>query len=249
VTFGSLFSGIGGFDLGLERAGMKCVWQVEIDPFCRQVLAKHWPHVRRWDDVRTFPPEGDNDNALRRQYVDLICGGFPCQPLSLAGRLKGENDERFLWPDFARIIRILGPRYVLVENVPGVLSHGLGRLLRDLAKIGYDAVWAVLSACSMGAPHTRERVFVLGNSQSVKAWSDGRPESAQTEKRWVPEPGKRPRAAGTPWADEPRISRTLDGVSNRMDRNKSLGNAVIPQVAEWLGKMILSIEQNSSEQA
>src|SRR5262245_38127917 len=113
LTFGSLFAGIGGFDLGFERAGMKCVWQVEIDPYATKVLEKHWPHVRRHDDVQTFPPAGD-------WRCDVICGGFPCQPVSLAGKRRGQDDERWLWPHFSRIIRELRPRFAVVENVPGL---------------------------------------------------------------------------------------------------------------------------------
>src|SRR5687767_562507 len=111
MTFGSLFAGIGGFDLGFERAGMRCEWQVEIDPYCRRVLAKHWPDVRRWDDVRTFPPDGD-------WGVDVICGGFPCQDISAAGKQAGIEGERSgLWGEYERIIRVLRPRIVVVENV------------------------------------------------------------------------------------------------------------------------------------
>jgi DNA (cytosine-5)-methyltransferase 1 len=135
LTFGSLFAGIGGFDLGLERAGLVCQWQVEIDPFCRKVLEKHWPQVKRYDDVRTV-------GAGTLEAVDLVCGGFPCQPHSLAGRRQGSADERDLWPEFARVIRELGPRWVLAENVPGLLSIDAGRvfgnILQDLAACGYD---------------------------------------------------------------------------------------------------------------
>src|SRR6266850_6229536 len=125
-TFGSLFAGIGGFDLGLERAGWICRWQVELDPFCQRVLAKHWPDVRRYGDVRAFP-EPDTER------VDLICGGFPCQPVSVAGKRRAQADERWLWPEFARVVRALRPHLVLVENVPGLLQRGIGDVLGDLA--------------------------------------------------------------------------------------------------------------------
>lgn len=238
MTFGSLFSGIGGMDLGLERAGMECVWQVENDPYCLKVLEKNFPRVDQWGDVRTFPPGPPLSTAFLFR-PDLICGGFPCQPVSLAGAGKGEKDARWLWPEFERIIRLFGPSYVIVENVPGLFSRGLGLVLRDLAKAGYDAEWGVLSACSMGATHTRERVFIVGYAQSIQAWCNTGLIPAKAPDRWVPVPGKRPRAEGTPWANEPGISRTLDGVPHRMDRNKALGNAVVPQVAEWLGRYIL----------
>ena len=158
MRVGSLFSGIGGLELGLERTGMETVWQVECDPYALKVLEKHWPNVRRHTDVRTFPPtEGD-------WSCDLICGGFPCQDVSLAGKREGlvEGNRSGLWFEFARIIRTLRPRYVIVENVPGLLSDGFGRVLGDLAESRYDAEWGVLSAAGVGAPHLRRRVFVIG---------------------------------------------------------------------------------------
>lgn len=156
MTFGSLFAGIGGMDLGLERAGLTCKWQVEIDGYCRRVLAKHWPDVRRWDDVRAFPPaEGD-------WSVDLIAGGFPCQDISSVGRRAGIEGERSgLWSRYAEIVGLLRPSYVLMENVPNLLSLGLDRVLGDLSAIGYDAEWETLPAGAFGAPHLRWRVFVV----------------------------------------------------------------------------------------
>ena len=157
LTFGSLFAGIGGFDLGLERAGMRCEWQVEIDPYARAVLAKHWPNVRRHEDVRTFPPpEGE-------WGVDVICGGFPCQDISVAGKGAGLAGERSgLWYEFARIIGELRPRYVIVENVAALLARGMGTVLGDLSTLGYDAEWHVIPASAVGAPHRRERVWIVG---------------------------------------------------------------------------------------
>lgn len=135
---------------------MRCVWQVEIDDHARRVLARHWPHVRRWDDVRTFPPP-DGDWGC-----DLIAGGFPCQDISNAGRRAGINGKRSgLWSEFARIIRVLRPQYVLVENVPALLVRGMDTVLGDLAACGYDAQWDVLSAAAVGAPHLRERLFLV----------------------------------------------------------------------------------------
>src|SRR5215510_9060927 len=117
LTFGSLFAGIGGIDLGLERAGMECRWQVEIDPFCRQILAKHWPEVKRYDDIRKLA-------ASDLEPVDLMAGGFPCQDLSQAGKRAGiEGTRSGLWFEFARLVRGLRPRYVLIENVPGLLVY------------------------------------------------------------------------------------------------------------------------------
>lgn len=181
LTFGSLFAGIGGIDLGLERAGLACAWQVETDPYAIRILEKHWPRVRRHDDVRTFPP--DEPGGWR---VDCVNGGFPCQDLSLAGRGRGLAGERSgLWREFARIVRVLRPRYVLVENVPGLLVRGLGRILGDLAALGYDAEWDVLPAIALGAPHIRARVFILANLPDAESngWFEGRPESAREQGR------------------------------------------------------------------
>jgi len=172
VTFGSLFSGIGGLDLGLERAGMRCAWQCELDDYARRVLAKHWPNVRRHDDVRTFPPEGE-------WHVDLIAGGFPCQDLSLAGRREGLEGERSgLWWEFARVIRVLRPRYVLVENVPGLLAPPdggkqapMGCVLGELARLGYDAEWQSIPASAFGSTQLRFRVFVIAYPQGYRSGS------------------------------------------------------------------------------
>jgi len=139
MRFGSLFAGIGGFDLGLERAGMECVWQVEIDPYCQKVLAKHWPQVKRYDDVR----ECGEHNL---ETVDLICGGFPCQPHSVAGKRRGAVDDRNLWPEYRRVLAELRPRWVLGENVPGIVTTMLDEVLSDLESEGYAATTIVLPA-------------------------------------------------------------------------------------------------------
>ncbi|MBI4374078.1 MAG: DNA (cytosine-5-)-methyltransferase, partial [Deltaproteobacteria bacterium] len=164
ITFGSLFAGIGGFDLGLERAGMKCAWQVELGDYATRILEKHWPHVTRHRDVR----ECGQHNL---EPVDLICGGFPCQPHSFAGMRKGSDDARDLWEEFARIIRELEPRWVLAENVPGILSTESGRyfgcILRDLATLGYDVEWECIPASVVGAPHRRERIWIFATKRMV----------------------------------------------------------------------------------
>ena len=149
MRFLSLFAGIGGIDLGLERAGMTCVAQVEIEPFRRQVLAKHWPEVPKFDDVRTV-----NRETLRDVLpIDLIAGGFPCQDISNAGKRRGiiDGERSGLWSEFDRLIRDLRPRFVLVENVSALLDGGMGVVLRSLAESGFDAEWAVLPASWFGA--------------------------------------------------------------------------------------------------
>lgn len=164
LTFGSLFSGIGGIDLGLERTGMQCAWQVEIDGYATQVLQKHWPHVARFRDIRDC-------GACNLPPVDLVAGGFPCQPHSYAGKRQASADERNLWPEFARIIREIRPRWVLAENVVGLLSSEdgqfFGGVLRDLAQSGYDAQWFCLRASDVGAPHQRERVFIVAYASGI----------------------------------------------------------------------------------
>jgi DNA-cytosine methyltransferase len=152
-VIGSLFSGIGLLDLGLERAGLGSpTWQVEIDPWCRKVLARHWPSAERFDDVRAFaPPSAD---------VRVVCGGFPCQPHSVAGKRLGAADERHLWPDYARIIREARPSVVIIENVPGLRTTELRGVLVDLAELGFDAEWTTFSAGSIGAPHRRSRLWI-----------------------------------------------------------------------------------------
>lgn len=166
ITFGSLFAGIGGLDLGLERAGMVCRWQVEIDPFCRKVLAKHWPGVPKHGDIRKV-------TGSELEWVDWICGGYPCQPFSQAGKRAGTDDARHLWPEFWRLIRVLRPAGVLLENVPGHLSLGFGEVLGDLARLGYDAEWLCLRASDFGAAHLRKRVFVVAYRNAGHFGTDG----------------------------------------------------------------------------
>ena len=231
MTFGSLFSGIGGMDLGLERAGMVCKWQVEIDPFCQKVLAKHWPDVKRYGDIREV-----NGNEL--ESVDLIAGGFPCQDVSAIGLRRGVDagQRSGLYREMLRLVRHLRPGIVLMENVSGLFVDGLGRVLGDLAEIGYDSEWHCLSACAFGAPHPRERVFIL-------AYPEGKgPQTGGILRRVTPGSAEcsncRPNYLGS-WPSASGIVGVADGVPNRMDRVKSLGNAVVPQVAEWIGRRIL----------
>jgi DNA (cytosine-5)-methyltransferase 1 len=155
-----LFSGLGGFSLGLERTGgFETAAFCEIDPFCRQVLAKHWPGVKQYDDIRKLTGAQLRADGIS---VDAICGGFPCQDVSLAGKRGGlEADRSGLWAEYDRLIGELGPRLVLVENTPGLLSLGMGRVLGDLAARGYDAQWDCIPANRVGAPHERDRVWIV----------------------------------------------------------------------------------------
>ncbi len=243
LTFGSLFSGIGGMDLGLERAGWKCVWQCEIDPYATRVLEKHWPHVRRWDDVRTFPPAGE-------WGCDLIAGGFPCQDISEAGKRVGIDGKRSgLWAEYLRVIRVVRPRFVIVENVSAILVRGMGRVLGELAECGYDAEWDCLPAGVFGAWHFRERIFVVayptsgGHPRHGGKGKDCRQSSCPGERgelfRFACNDGSSKLLVGRPrrgtWGFEPGVGRVADGVPSRVDRLRGIGNAVVPQVAEWIG--------------
>ncbi len=162
----SLFSGVGGLELGFERSGMKIVGQVEIDRYCQQVLTKHWPNIRRWGDIHEFNDMLESGSIT--VTADLICGGFPCQPFSTAGNRKGTEDDRWLWPEFYRTVCAVRPGWVVIENVPGLLSIDSGRvfagILKDLSEAGYDAEWCVLSAAQVGAPHLRKRLFIVAYS-------------------------------------------------------------------------------------
>ena len=158
----SLFSGVGGLDLGLQRAGMRMVGLVERDAFCRSVLSRHWPEVPIHDDVKTAT---DWWTAMPRPAVHVVAGGFPCQPHSAAGRRQGVADSRWGWPWMFDVVRLLRPDYVLVENVANILAdtEAFGWLLADLASIGFDARWSLLSACALGAPHVRSRLFLVAH--------------------------------------------------------------------------------------
>jgi DNA (cytosine-5)-methyltransferase 1 len=231
LTVGSLFAGIGGFDLGLERAGFEIKWQVEIDPFCRAVLAKHWPQVKRYDDVRTVGAE------LER--VDVICGGFPCQDISLAGRGAGLAGERSgLWSEYLRVIRELRPRYVLVENVAALLARGMGTVLGDLAKIGYDAEWICVPASAFGAVHKRDRTWIVSYANGDH--DSERPDTRRPIFQW----SRWAEPSGIPWWETvPGVGRVVDGIPDQVDRLKGLGNAIVPQIAEWIGRRILEAEE------
>ena len=237
----SVFSGIDGLGLGLQRAGMRLIAQVERDPYCRSVLAHQWPEVPRHDDVRTAPEWWA---SKPRPAAHVVAGGFPCQPFSLAGRRLGTADQRWGWPWMATVIRLVRPRYVLVENVPALLADhdAFGCVLGDLAALGLDAEWTVLSACALGAPHTRERLFLLAYPHG----GDGTPRLGTRQGQAVPhrhgDPG--------PWADPVdglletarRSRRVADGIPDPLEpaRVRALGNAVVPQVAEHLGRLILA---------
>ena len=260
LTFGSLFAGIGGFDLGFERAGFECRWQVEIDNYATKILEKHWPKVHRQRDIREC-----NANNLER--VDCIIGGFPCQDISYAGRGAGLDGERSgLFFEAIRLVRELQPRAIVLENVAALLTRGLDRVLGTLAEIGYDAEWHCIPAAAVGAPHIRDRVFVIasladsncerfskagcsksgcGASGCGSSLADAEIEGL--ERREVRRDfGSRLaglREGGRPisdhWIVEPAVGRVANGIPARVDRLRCLGNAIVPQVAEVVARMAL----------
>src|SRR3990167_8053162 len=189
LSQGSLFSGIGGFDLGFERAGFTTVWQVERDPYCQAVLAKHFPDAKRYADVRSVhgvlahAKSGDAlydaPQQIRRaaaesphpcrtdgclQTPTILTGGFPCQPFSVAGKRRGIDDDRYLWPQMRRVIEEVRPRWVVAENVPGLIKFALDQMLSDLEALGYTVGAVTIPACAVDAPHRRERVFILAHT-------------------------------------------------------------------------------------
>jgi DNA (cytosine-5)-methyltransferase 1 len=269
----SLFAGIGGFDLGLERTGgFETVAFCEIDPFCQRVLAKHWPEVPCYDDIRALTAERLAADGIT---VDAIVGGFPCQDLSHAGKRGGlEASRSGLWFEYKRLIRELRPYVAVVENTPGLLSLGMGTVLGDLAALGRNAQWDCIPANRLGAPHERGRVWILsytdenGFQERVHvAGACGEACCCQFEGREThgvfasaqptdADAGERPLGWATgrvgrlfqpvPWhgawpiTSEPVLGRGADGLPDRLDRIGALGNAVVPQIPELIGRAILA---------
>jgi DNA (cytosine-5)-methyltransferase 1 len=241
-----LFSGIGGFSLGLERAGgFETVAFCEIEPYCRKVLAKHWPHVPCYDDVRTLTAD-----TLRRDgiAVDAICGGFPCTDLSVANVFgKGLAGERSgLWREYARLVRELRPQFVIVENVAILLGRGADDVLGDFAEAGYDAEWAAIPASRIGAPHHRDRLWIVAHPRRTR-----RQRHQQIFSIFESEAAASA-FDGNPFADAWRALdggfadiRPGNGLSVVMERRKlsCTGNAVVPQIPELIGKAIMQAVQ------
>ncbi len=318
LTVGSLFAGIGGLELGLERAGMKVKWQVEIDGYATKVLEKHWPRVARWRDITTFPPDasGEQDNIQHKEprrpgkqrrhsvdtrtkaarqangkasadrtircgeswSVDLICGGFPCQDISTAGKRAGLHGDRSgLFFEAIRVVELLRPRWLLLENVAGLLARGLDEVLATLAEVGFDAEWHCLQAADFGAPHIRDRIFIIAHADRKRS-AAGATDSPAREKGIpaifddycsdITNTNRRPNCSDTPptrpkkgqqlrgkisrirtgsdwWATEPDVGRVANGIPARVDRLRGIGNAVVPQIAEWLGRQIIEMSPDS----
>jgi DNA (cytosine-5)-methyltransferase 1 len=264
----------------------------EVDPWCRRVLAKHWPDVPCHDDVRTL--KGEDVGA-----IDLICGGYPCTPFSQAGQRRGAEDDRHLWPEMHRLVAAIRPRWVLCENVVGHISMGLDDVLSDLEGEGYTCQTFVVGAVAVDSPHRRQRIWVVANADDTerralntarqrdqgrddanglsgrqqvssrsepsgeeRAVADAHSERQQEQRqpiglafdgvergcRWLPEPdvgflvdGLSAGLAGLTWPPEPDdVPRVAKGVSNRVSKLKALGNAVVPQIPEMIGRAIMA---------
>jgi len=332
-----LFSGIGGFSLGLERAGMETVAFCEIEKFPQKVLKKHWPEVPIYDDIRKLTREQLTKDGIGT--IDLICGGFPCQPFSQAGKQKGFDDDRDLWPEMFRVIQEVRPRWVIGENVAGFVNMGLDRTLTDLEGAGYRTEQVIIPACAVGAPHRRDRIWIVawdtqsqrvGNvggisegknadaggickdgyvanpsgingRRNIKRGSGGNNErqlvegfrsppsvitQGPSEASGVVADSNHPGLEGgeeaggdggdrqkpddqhswgcdwrgsqhwavksrmgdlvngvSPWMVEPDIPRVAKGIKDRTSKLKGLGNAVVPQIPEIIGRAIMEIER------
>lgn len=243
-----LFAGIGGIGLGLERTGgFKVHWQVEIEPYAQKVLQKNWPDAYLHDDVKTFPPADLHCDA------DVIAGGFPCQDISTAGSGEGLTGARSgLFFEIVRIAQRLRPKYLLLENVAALIVRGMGDVLRELAKIGYDAQWHCLPASAVGAPHRRDRVFIVADTNIIRQSGSGefvQSIRAKAFENWKASQFK-PERFASQWETEPGVGRVVNGISSGVDRSsrlKCLGNAVVPQVAQVMGEYILFLENELNQ--
>ena len=238
-----LFTGIGGFALAAQWVGgIETVGFCEIDPWAQKVLKKNFPNVPIHDDVKTLDPK----NYGR---IDLITGGYPCQPFSVAGQRKGETDDRHLWPEVRRIIKQARPRWVLCENVTGHVTMGLDEVLSDLASEGYSAEPIIIPACAVGAGHRRERVWIIAHSK-CSGW-EGRVENHGVSRgAKTPYSESSNRVAST-WGElgECRGSlRESDGLSVQMvrDQCKGAGNAIVPQVAAEILRVMMMADSQAN---
>lgn len=237
-----VFSGIGGFSLGLERAGgFETKAFCEVDTYCQKVLNKHWPNVQVFPDIRSLTHKNIDFKP------DLICGGFPCQDISYAGKGQGLRGPRSgLWSEFRRLIEETKPTWVIAENVAALRTRGLGDVLRDLDALGYVGEWHCIPASAAGAPHRRDRIWIVANRLSKRL--EGHARNGETIRLTLADgptskKGLRGREhTATQWATEPDVGRVADGVPNRVDRLKALGNAVVPQIPELIGRAIMESE-------
>lgn len=246
-----LFSGIGGFSLGFERAGVETVAFCERDEYCQGVLNRHWPEVPICPTIEEFPIWWQDHKVEGEVYV--VSAGFPCQPFSFAGRKEGVEDDRWLWPQTAAAIRTIRPKYILLENVAALISYGdaFGEVLGDIFKMGFNAEWGVVSASEFGPKQPRKRLVVLSypnceygregsrmgsGSETIKSFKATRLPRPSRFERWT---------AQEDWSQaEPIVHRVVNGIPTAPLRNRlrSLGNAVVPQIAEYYAKVIVATE-------
>ncbi len=241
----SLFAGIGGADLAAQMAGIETVAFCEINKFCQKVLHNHWPEVPIFTDVKKI-----NKDVLKNEKVpeiDIVCGGFPCQPFSTANNnRRGLDDERSLFPEMLRIVDEIRPSWVVGENVMGFKTLGLDSLLLELEKIDYSTRTFIIPACGVSAPHRRYRIFVVAHANG-NGWSDEM--YRQTATRWPSLSESNPGTWNGRLLDKPGIRRVVDGLPSRVDkltqaRLKALGNAIVPQQIYPIFEAITAIEQS-----
>lgn len=282
-----LFSGIGGFALGFHWAGIETAAFCEIELYPRKVLAKNFPNVPIHRDIREV-------SGYEYKGIDIVTGGFPCQPHSVAGQRKASADARDLWGEMYRVICEAQPKWVVAENVPGLLSSEsgryFGRVLRNLAQEGYCTQWFCIPASALGAWHKRERIWIVANKRKVSDSNlsatrnkvlrkiEGEKEAGQTNRlagsnlsardgeiladthnlrtqvslerklssfKMFGSDGENWETIFRTWETEPSVGRVANGVSNRVDRIKSLGNAVVPQIPFIIGKAIVEVENET----
>lgn len=241
MTHLDLFSGIGGFALAARWMGWETVQFVEIDGFCQKVLNKHWPNVPIHGDIKTF------DGTKFRGTVDILTGGFPCQPFSCAGKQQGTEDERHLWPEMLRVIAEIQPAYIVGENVYGLVSWSGGLVFDQvqtaLEALSYDVQSCILPACAVKGAHRRDRVWIVAHHKGQHLEKSEMVFAARS----ISEPRESTqRLPGDIWAPDKQTNFSemvgeLHGVSDWVDRSKSLGNAIVPQVAFEIFKAINSI--------
>ncbi|MFK4062190.1 DNA cytosine methyltransferase [Brucella anthropi] len=241
-----LFSGIGGFSLGLERTGgFETVAFCEIEEFPRRVLAKHWPEVPCYHDVRELTADKLAADGIA---VDVICGGFPCQDISLAGRGEGLDGARSgLWSEYFRLISELRPKYVLVENVAALLGRGIDRVLGALASIRYDAEWDCIPASYVGARQFRDRVWLVAYPERNGIQGRSHLSAAWCSKSRAEQLARLVQPCAWPTVSSARDRGTGHGVPNGTHRNRALGNAVVPQIPELIGYAILEAIARKAE--
>jgi DNA (cytosine-5)-methyltransferase 1 len=236
------FSGIGGFSFAAERlvGGFETVQFVEWDPYCQKILNQHWPSTPIHGDIQTFYPQPFS--------ADVICGGFPCQDISVAGRQAGikVGTRSGLFYELIRIIRLVRPRYVVLENVAAIVTNGLGVVLGELAEAGFDCEWSCIRASDLGACHRRDRWWLVAYSNSSGSQRFGREgELRKTGEKKSPRWNSRYTMLNPEWrsyVSKPLLFRGDDGLSNRVDRIRALGNSVVPQVAAVPLQRVIDLE-------